>query len=149
MQRQVVGRWAPEVTARLDLVFADAPFPAEGASPVAGVLDFDPPYYEWCQFVGEDFLSCRNLDGCFSYLEELMARDGPFDGLLGFSQGAGLSAALAGLQQQGLAFTGVAKVKCVIVIAGAKIRAPVAVARAFDSKITCPSLHFVGDERTL
>jgi len=60
----------------------------------------NPPYYEWCQFVGEDFLSCRNLDGCFSYLEELMARDGPFDGLLGFSQGAGLSAALAGLQQQ-------------------------------------------------
>jgi hypothetical protein len=51
MRRQVVGRWAPEVTARLDLVFADGPFPAEGASPVAGA--FDPPYYEWCQFVGE------------------------------------------------------------------------------------------------
>lgn len=144
MRRQVVGRWAPEVTARLDLVFADGPFLAEGASPVAGA--FDPPYYEWCQFVGEDFLSCRNLDRCFSYLEELMAREGPFDGLLGFSQGAGLSAVLAGLQEQGLALTGVAQVKCVIVIAGAKIRAPAAVARAFDTKITCPSLHFIGEE---
>lgn len=33
-----------------------------------------------------------------------------------------------------------------IVIAGAKIRAPAAVARAFDTKITCPSLHFIGEE---
>ncbi|KAG0529845.1 hypothetical protein BDA96_05G132600 [Sorghum bicolor] len=32
----------------------------------------------------------------------------------------------------------------VIVIAGANIRAPVTVARAFDSKITCPSFHFIG-----
>jgi hypothetical protein len=87
------------VTARLDLVFADGPFSAEGASRGRRPR-LDPPYYEWCQFVGEDFLSCRNLDGCFAYLEELMGRDGPFDGLLGFSQGAGLSAALAGLQQQ-------------------------------------------------
>ena len=46
--------------------------------------------------------------------------------------------------RQGLALTGVAQVKCVIVIAGAKIRAPAAVARAFDTKITCPSLHFIG-----
>ncbi|KAF8703285.1 hypothetical protein HU200_032077 [Digitaria exilis] len=51
MRRQVVGRWPAEVTSRLDLVFADAPLPAGGASPVAGV--FDPPYYERFQFVGE------------------------------------------------------------------------------------------------
>jgi hypothetical protein len=52
MRRQVVGRWPDdEVTSRLDLVFADGPFPAEGASPVAGV--FDPPYYEWFQFAGQ------------------------------------------------------------------------------------------------
>ncbi|CAL5031754.1 unnamed protein product [Urochloa decumbens] len=193
MRRQVVGRWPAEVTSRLDLVFADGPFPAEGASPVAGV--FDPPYYEWFQFAGkisgpQDPVDCRNLDGCFSYLEELMIRLGPFDGLLGFSQGAAVSAVLAGLQEQvnrvvafgdswgrseclmcamsvachgcyggslilqtrfcvfrqGLAFTGVAKVKCVIAISGGKIHAPVAAARAYDSKIVCPSLHFIGDD---
>ncbi|CAN6275852.1 unnamed protein product [Urochloa humidicola] len=149
MRRQVVGRWPDEVTSRLDLVFADGPFPAEGASPVAGV--FDPPYYEWFQFAGEisgahDPIECRNLDGCFSYLEELMIREGPFDGLLGFSQGAAVSAVLAGLQEKGLAFTGVAKVKCVIAISGGKIHAPVAASRAFDSKIACPSLHFIGDD---
>lgn len=46
--------------------------------------------------------------------------------------------------RQRLAFTGVAKVKCVIAISGAKIQAPVAAARAFNSKIMCPSLHFIG-----
>ncbi|PUZ47403.1 hypothetical protein GQ55_7G161800 [Panicum hallii var. hallii] len=148
MRRQVVGRWPEEVTSRLDLVFADGPFLAEGASPVADI--FDPPYYEWFQFVGkvsggQDPIECRNLDMCLSYLEELMIREGPFDGLLGFSQGAVVSAVLTGLQEQGLAFTGLAKVKCVMVMSGGKIQAPPAAARAFASKIMCPSLHFIGD----
>lgn len=46
--------------------------------------------------------------------------------------------------RHGLALTGVGKVKFVIAIAGGKIQAPVAAAKAFDSKIMCPSLHFVG-----
>ncbi|KAF8714902.1 hypothetical protein HU200_027438 [Digitaria exilis] len=157
MRKQVLGKWPADVTARLDLVFADAPFPAEGKSEVEGI--FDPPYYEWFQFdkvwiSGQDFLQCRNLDMCVSYLEELMIREGPFDGLLGFSQGAAVSAVLAGLQQQnllcvfrqGLALTGVSKMKCLIAIAGGKIHAPVAAARAFAGKIMCPSLHFIGDD---
>ena len=48
MRKQVLGKWPADVTARLDLVFADAPFPAEGKSDVEGI--FDPPYYEWFQF---------------------------------------------------------------------------------------------------
>jgi hypothetical protein len=48
MRAQVVGKWPTEVTARLDLVFPDAPFPAEGKSEVEGI--FGPPYYEWFQF---------------------------------------------------------------------------------------------------
>jgi len=28
----------------------------------------------------------RNFDKCLAYIEELMIRDGPFDGLMGFSQ---------------------------------------------------------------
>jgi hypothetical protein len=48
MRKQVLGKWPADVTARLDLVFADAPCPAEGKSDVEGI--FDPPYYEWFQF---------------------------------------------------------------------------------------------------
>ncbi|RRT59043.1 hypothetical protein B296_00046123 [Ensete ventricosum] len=44
MRSQVVGKWPEEVISRLDLVFPDAPFPAEGKSDVEGI--FSPPYYE-------------------------------------------------------------------------------------------------------
>ncbi|KAE8796091.1 hypothetical protein D1007_28949 [Hordeum vulgare] len=48
MLKQLVGNCTAEVTARFDLVFADAPFPAEGKSDVDDI--FHPPYYEWFQF---------------------------------------------------------------------------------------------------
>ncbi|XP_051217607.1 uncharacterized protein [Lolium perenne] len=143
MRRQVEDRWPAEVTSRLDLAFADAPFPAAGESPVRGV--FDPPYYEWCQFVGEDFLRCSNFDECVANIEELMVREGPFDGLFGFSQGALLSAALVGLQEQGLALSRVPMLKYIIVISGGRIRSPASAARAYHNKIKCTSLHFIGD----
>ncbi|KAE8821173.1 hypothetical protein D1007_00799 [Hordeum vulgare] len=44
MLKQVVGNWPDEITARFDLVFAGAPFPAEGKFDVDGI--FDLPYYE-------------------------------------------------------------------------------------------------------
>ncbi|XP_058184953.1 uncharacterized protein LOC131302387 isoform X3 [Rhododendron vialii] len=40
--------WPEFVREKMDLVFIDAPFPAEGGSGVQG--KFDPPYYEWFQF---------------------------------------------------------------------------------------------------
>uniref|UniRef100_A0ACD5V5S6 Uncharacterized protein n=1 Tax=Avena sativa TaxID=4498 RepID=A0ACD5V5S6_AVESA len=143
MRRQVSERWPADVTSRLDLAFPDAPFPAAGESPVRDV--FDPPYYEWCQFVGEDFVRCSNFGECAANIEELMVREGPFDGLLGFSQGALLSAALVGLQEQGLALNRVPTVNYLIVISGGKIQSPALAAKAYANKIKCPSLHFIGD----
>ncbi|XP_037477988.1 esterase C25G4.2-like isoform X1 [Triticum dicoccoides] len=143
MRRQVADRWPAGVTSRLDLAFPDAPFPAEGDSPVRGV--FDPPYYEWCRFAGEDFLKYKNFGECLAGIEELMVRQGPFDGLFGFSQGALLSAALVGLQQQGLALNRVPRVKYVMIISGAKIQSPALAAKAYANKINCASLHFIGD----
>ncbi|PKU62255.1 hypothetical protein MA16_Dca020960 [Dendrobium catenatum] len=55
MRKQVLGKWLDLVTARLDLFFADAPFPTEGKSEVEGI--FDPPYYEWFQF-SKSFVFC-------------------------------------------------------------------------------------------
>ncbi|TKW04683.1 hypothetical protein SEVIR_7G125700v4 [Setaria viridis] len=142
MRKQVVGKWPADVTARLDLVFADAPFPAEGKSDVDGI--FDPPYYEWFQF-DKEFTEYRNFDKCLAYIEELMIKDGPFDGLMGFSQGAILSAALPGLQEQGLALTRVPKIKYLIIIGGAKFLSPTVAEKAYANKIACTSLHFIGD----
>ncbi|KAI5016291.1 hypothetical protein ZWY2020_006142 [Hordeum vulgare] len=119
-----VGNWPAEVTARFDLVFADAPFPAEGKSDVDDI--FHPPYYEWFQF------------------DKLKIKEGPFDGLMGFSQGSILSGALLGLQEQGLALTRVPKIKYLIIIGGAKFRSPAIADKAYSNMIKIPSLHFLG-----
>ncbi|KAL7230623.1 hypothetical protein ACSBR2_008987 [Camellia fascicularis] len=94
-------QWPEFVREKMDLVFTDAPFPAQGPPipPAAAEGNFDPPYYEWFQS-NEDFSEYMNFDECIAYIEDCMTRIGPFDGLLGFSQGALLSAALPGMQTE-------------------------------------------------
>ncbi|CAM8939038.1 unnamed protein product [Rhodiola kirilowii] len=142
MKKQVVGKWPQSVTSKLDLFFADAPFPCQGKSDVEGI--FDPPYYEWFQF-NTDFTEYLNFDECLDYIEELIIKHGPFDGLMGFSQGAILSGALPGLQKKGVALTKVPKLKCIMIIGGAKLRAPAIAEQAYSNPIDCPSLHFIGE----
>lgn len=48
MKEQIISKWPESVTSRLDMFFADAPFPCAGKSDVDGI--FPPPYYEWFQF---------------------------------------------------------------------------------------------------
>lgn len=48
IHKKQVGKWPQSVLEKLDLVYLDAPFPAQGKSDVEGI--FDPPYYEWFQF---------------------------------------------------------------------------------------------------
>ncbi|CAL5368460.1 unnamed protein product [Camellia sinensis] len=99
----------------------------------------------------EDFSEYMNFDECIAYIEDCMTRIGPFDGLLGFSQGALLSAALPGMQTEGVALTRVPKIKCVIIISGgkfggSKFSSPKLAENAFSSPIECPSLHFIGEK---
>ncbi|XP_038702265.1 esterase CG5412-like [Tripterygium wilfordii] len=145
--RKQVSVWPEPVLESLDLVFLDAPFAAEGKSNVEGI--FDPPYFEWFQS-NEDYTEFRNFEGCVAYIEDYMMNHGPFDGLLGFSRGAHISAALPGMQLNGVALTKVAKIKFVIIISGAqfggsKFGLPDMAATAFSSPIECPSLHFIGE----
>ncbi|KAL3355352.1 hypothetical protein AABB24_019427 [Solanum stoloniferum] len=80
-----------------------------------------------------------------------MSKDGPFDGILGFSMAAILCAAMPGMQREGVALKKVPKIKFVILISGAKFGGPsfgvpkLAV-NAFSSPINCPSLHFLGEK---
>ncbi|EPS65400.1 hypothetical protein M569_09376, partial [Genlisea aurea] len=143
MKTQITTKWPESILQKLDLVYADGPFPARGKSDVEGI--FDPPYYEWFQF-NKEFSEYQNMDACLEYIEEFMIKNGPFDGLLGFSQGAILSAALPGLQSRGLALTKVGKIKVVVIIGGAKFRDPSLSQPAYSSPIHCPSVHFLGDQ---
>lgn len=48
----------------------------------------------------QDFTEYVNFEESLAFIEDYMVKHGPFDGLLGFSQGAILSAGLPGLQAQ-------------------------------------------------
>ncbi|XP_058184949.1 uncharacterized protein LOC131302386 isoform X2 [Rhododendron vialii] len=130
--------WPEFVREKMDLVFVDAPFPAEGGLEELGVAEelFDPPLYEWFQ-ANKDFSEYRNFDECVAFVEDCMTRIGPFDGLMGFSQG--------------VALTSVPKIKFVMLISGAKFggsmfSSPKLAQNAFSSPIECPSLHFLGEK---
>ncbi|KAK2376111.1 dihydrofolate reductase [Trifolium repens] len=141
IMKKQIHKWPQNVLDKLDLVFVDAPFPCNGKSDVEGI--FDPPYYEWFQF-NKEFTEYTNFDECLEYIEDYMIKHGPFDGLLGFSQGAILSGALPGLQEKGVALRKVPKVKFLIIIGGAKFKAPSVVEKAYSSTIGCRS-HFIGE----
>ncbi|MED6113454.1 hypothetical protein PIB30_070901 [Stylosanthes scabra] len=146
--KKLVSRWPESVTQKLDLVFLDAKFPAQGKSDVEGI--FDPPYFEWFQN-NQDFSEYMNFEECLAYIEDFMVENGPFDGLLGFSQGAILAAALPGMQAQGVALGKVKnKIKFLILISGAKFGgnkfgAPKLASNAFSKLIDIPSIHFIGE----
>lgn len=147
LRKQIISRWPEAVLKKLDLVFLDAPYPAQGKSDVEGV--YDPPYYEWFQ-ASKDLKEYYNFEECLEYLEDYMVKHGPFDGLLGFSQGAGFSAVLPGMQLEGLALTKVPLIKFLIIISGAKFGgskfgAPKLASNAFSSTIKLPSIHIIGE----
>ncbi|KAG5543891.1 hypothetical protein RHGRI_016599 [Rhododendron griersonianum] len=123
-----IEKWPPSVLEKLDLVFVDAPFPANGKSDVEGI--FDPPYYEWFQF-NKEFTEYTNFDECLAYIEDYM--------------GAILSAALPGLQAEGVALTKVPKINFLVIIGGAKLKEPSLAGKAYSCLIHCPSLHFLGE----
>ncbi|CAK9149009.1 unnamed protein product [Ilex paraguariensis] len=142
LKKQVVGKWPESVLEKIDLVFVDAPFPCQGKSDVEGI--FDPPYYEWFQF-NKEFTEYINFDECLAYIEDCMIKHGPFDGLLGFSQGAILSAALPGLQAKGVALAKVPRINFLIIIGGAKLKNASLAEKAYSSLVDCPSVHFLGE----
>ncbi|KAL4558998.1 hypothetical protein LXL04_031128 [Taraxacum kok-saghyz] len=134
-------KWPESVHEKVEFFFPDAPFPSTGKSEVEGI--FDPPYYEWFQF-NKEFTEYENFDKSIEYIEDLMIKH-EIDGLMGFSQGAILSAALPGLQAKGLALTKVPKIGFVIIISGAKLKNQTLAEKAYSVPMQCPSVHFLGE----
>jgi len=143
IMRKQVHKWPQSVLEKVELVYLDGTSPAQGKSNVEGI--FDPPYYEWFQ-TNQDQTVYYNFEKCLDYVEDFMIKNGPFDGLLGFSQGAYLSAALPGLQAQGVALKKVPKIKYLIIVSGAKMKDMTWAQHAYAEPIQCPSLHFLGKE---
>nr|CAB3455355.1 unnamed protein product [Digitaria exilis] len=141
--KKQISKWHPSIFQQFDMVFPDGSFPAGGKSEIEGI--FPPPYFEWFQF-NKEFTEYTNLDECISYLCDYMVKNGPFEGLLGFSQGATLSALLIGYQAQGKVLSDHPPIKFMISISGSKFRDPSICDIAYKDPIKVKSVHFIGEK---
>uniref|UniRef100_A0A8C3T7G6 Esterase OVCA2 n=2 Tax=Chelydra serpentina TaxID=8475 RepID=A0A8C3T7G6_CHESE len=134
---------------RAELVSVSAPHPVPGPEPAppehggrAGPRSwwFSRPREEAFDAL-EEAASCRGLEESLDSLAGAFAELGPFDGLLGFSQGAALVAIVCALKQRGdprFPF------RFAVVIAGFKSRAA-AHRSYYREPIAVPTLHVLGD----
>ncbi|KAL2320556.1 hypothetical protein Fmac_029525 [Flemingia macrophylla] len=140
--KKQIRKWESLFT-EFDLDFPNGKYPAGGKSEIEGF--FPPPYYEWFQFE-KDFTVYINLEECISDLCEYMTANGPFDGLLGFSQGATLSGLLLGYQAQGKVLKDHPPIKFFISISAGKFKTASVCDIAHKDPIKTKSVHFIGDQ---
>ncbi|EYU20847.1 hypothetical protein MIMGU_mgv1a012528mg [Erythranthe guttata] len=138
-----ISKWDPSIFAHFDMDFPDGIFPAGGKSDIEGI--FPPPYFEWFQF-DKEFTEYTNLDECIDYLCDYITSKGPFHGLLGFSQGATLSALLLGYQAQGKILKEHPPMELFVSISGSKFRQPSICEVAYKDPINVKSVHFIGEK---
>ncbi|XP_016575132.2 esterase C25G4.2 [Capsicum annuum] len=141
--RKQISKWDPSIFAHFEMEFPDGIFPAGGKSEIESI--FPPPYFEWFQY-NEEFTEYENLEECISYLCEYITTKGPFDGLLGFSQGATLSALLLGYMEQGKILKEQPPMKLFVSVSGAKFRDPSIGNVAYKDVIKVKSVHFIGEK---
>lgn len=88
-----------------DITFVNAPNPASGPIPKDVAPFFPGPYFEWWNAERDpthNIWYYENSDVTLSFLNDFIKLHGPFDGLMGFSQGAGTAALLMGLYRKNL-----------------------------------------------
>ncbi|MCG8554328.1 MAG: serine hydrolase family protein [Proteobacteria bacterium] len=87
---------------RLDWSFIDAPNPATGP-PLGQVGRLWPrePYFEWWNALEQPdgSVSYRGVEATLVHMRRVLAEQGPFDVLVGYSQGAALAAVLTALAE--------------------------------------------------
>jgi hypothetical protein len=73
----------------MEYVYLDAPFKATG-DPDTGIATFYPnrEYFEWYL---KDETAAEGKRKSLEYILNILIRQGPFDGIIGFSQGAGMA----------------------------------------------------------
>ncbi|XP_047949975.1 family of serine hydrolases 2-like isoform X3 [Salvia hispanica] len=92
-----------------------------------------------------DFTGQTNLEACIDYLCNYMETNGPFHGLLGFSQGAALSALLLAYQAHGMILKQHPPIALFVSISGSKFKDPAISEVAYKELIKVRSVHFVGE----
>ncbi|NWX97939.1 OVCA2 Esterase, partial [Nothoprocta ornata] len=137
--RERTGALRKALRGRAELVTVSAPHRVPGDG------DDDDPRAWWFSGPGsfearEAAAAPRGLDESLSAVAAALAEHGPFDGLLGFSQGAALAAMACALRAAG---DGRFPVAFAVLVAGFASRAP-AHAAFYRQPIALPTLHVVG-----
>lgn len=115
----------------MDCVFIDAPFPGRG-DPDSGIGLFYPDrsYFEWFYKIEKTNVDVatasnlkasdiyENLEESMKFLKKHIESKGPYDGLLGFSQGASMVTRLAKIQEETTLVSSKSSFKFVILIGG-------------------------------
>ncbi|CAM8877327.1 unnamed protein product [Rhodiola kirilowii] len=141
--KKQISKWDPSIFADFNLYFPDGTYPAGGKSDIEGI--FPPPYFEWFQHEKE-FSVYFNLDECISRLCDYITTNGPFHGLLGFSQGTSLAGLLLGYQAQGKILKDHPPFKLFVAVSGSKFRDPGICDVAYKDPINVKSVHFTGEK---
>ncbi|MFS7954473.1 putative serine hydrolase FSH, alpha/Beta hydrolase [Helianthus anomalus] len=139
--KEELSIWPDYVLEKMDLVFINGPFPAYRD----GIIVDE--HFEW---YAKDDETYGNFEEGIAYIEDCMVKLGPFDGVLGKSQGGIVTGLLPGLQEHSVYLTKVPKIEHVVIISGAKLGGrtfpgPKIAETAFSSPINIPSLHIFGE----
>ena len=91
-----IAQWGSSLGDLCEFTFMDAPHLATGEIPADVASFFEPPYREWWNANEVDGrIEYVGLDESLAAIDDFAAQHGPFDGVLGFSQGATLTGLLA------------------------------------------------------
>ncbi|GBF94990.1 hypothetical protein Rsub_07491 [Raphidocelis subcapitata] len=145
------ARLLPVLEAVADLVFVDAPNPALGRAPKDVREAFpDREYREWFTTEGaeeeiEAFrLTYHGLEASEAFVERTLTELGPFDGIVGFSQGAIMAAAMAAMQRRGTALSGVPPLRFILLFGAAFSEHPRHLEAFLHGRVPIPTLHVIG-----
>jgi len=130
----------------LDIVFIDAPNPASGPVPDDVAPFFPEPYFEWwnAHKKSDGSWTYENAHVSLSLLEDVFKLHGPFDGVMGFSQGAGMAALISGMQRSGTILREQPPLRFVICFAGIRVR-DAKLEEYYRAMRPIHSLHIFGD----
>ena len=160
-QQFEIAGWEAEGTLGdlCDFTFVDSPHPSSGAIPPDVSGFFEPPYYEWWNATTVDgALEYVGLEQSLANVQYFVEANGPYDGVLGFSQGAtltGMMAAMGAAENRGpfaaAAGAGAGSVPFAMLVSGMLARTEgakatyAAAAAAAAGGATTPSLHIIGE----
>lgn len=160
-QLEALGNWPNAIGDLCEFVYVDAPHPASGEVPKDVASFFAGPYFEWWNATsfgveGKEgkVLQYEGLERSTEFVEDVWRTNGPFDGIVGFSQGAtftGLLAAMGKVEGRGPFAPGETGEPgaFAILISGMRARTDDAV-RLYDAAsgekgMDIPTLHVVGE----